>query len=56
MNFLLSLMEMLRQPLNELSNEDLGEADIMLEYLKKAYFKVDWLETELEQVKEKKET
>ncbi|VVB06165.1 unnamed protein product [Arabis nemorensis] len=56
MNFLLSLMEMLRQPLKELSNEDLEEADIMLEYLKNAYFKVDWLEMELEQVKEKKET
>ncbi|VVB06167.1 unnamed protein product [Arabis nemorensis] len=56
MNFLLSFMETLRQPIQELSYEDLEEADIALAYLKNASFKVDWLETELDQVKEKKET
>ncbi|KFK31936.1 hypothetical protein AALP_AA6G178800 [Arabis alpina] len=56
MSFLLSLMETLRQPVKELSYEDLEEADMALTYLKYVNFKVDWLETELEQVKKKKET
>ncbi|VVB06139.1 unnamed protein product [Arabis nemorensis] len=54
MNFLLSLIETLCQSLQELSNEDLVEADIALTYLKDAGFKLDWLEIKLDQVKEKK--
>ncbi|CAD5326177.1 unnamed protein product [Arabidopsis thaliana] len=55
MIFLLSLIETLCQSLEELSNEDLVEADIALTYVKDAGFKVDWLEKKLDQVKEKKE-
>ncbi|XP_023638962.1 MATH domain and coiled-coil domain-containing protein At3g58440 [Capsella rubella] len=55
MNFLLSLIETMCQSLEELSNEDLVEADIALTYLRDAGFKVDWLEKKLDQVKEKKE-
>lgn len=55
MNFLLSLIETMCQSLEELSNEDLVEADIALTYLRDAGFKVDWLEKKLEQLKEKKE-
>ncbi|ESQ44244.1 hypothetical protein EUTSA_v10006437mg [Eutrema salsugineum] len=55
MNFLLSLIETLCQSLEELTNEDLVEADIALTYVKDAGFKVDWLEKKLDQVKEKKE-
>ncbi|KAG7561318.1 MATH/TRAF domain, partial [Arabidopsis thaliana x Arabidopsis arenosa] len=55
MNFLLSLIETLYQPLEWLSNEDLVEADIALTYLKDSGFKVDWLEKKMDQVKEKKE-
>ncbi|XP_019099738.1 PREDICTED: MATH domain and coiled-coil domain-containing protein At3g58340-like [Camelina sativa] len=55
MNFLTSLIETLYQPLEELSNEDLVEADIALTYLKDVGFKVDWLEGKLNKVKEKKE-
>ncbi|WZZ17861.1 hypothetical protein YC2023_110950 [Brassica napus] len=40
MNFLLSLSEMLHKSLQELSNEDLVEADVALTYLKNAGFKV----------------
>ncbi|CAL9245920.1 unnamed protein product [Arabidopsis halleri] len=56
-NFLLSLIETMCQSLEleELSNEDLVEADIALTYVKDAGFKVDWLEKKLEEVKEKKE-
>ncbi|CAH2047802.1 unnamed protein product [Thlaspi arvense] len=43
------------QPLEELSNEDLVEADIALTYLKDAGFKVDWLEKKLNQLKDNKE-
>lgn len=43
------------QSLQELSNEDLFDADIALKYVKDVGFKVDWLEKNLEQVKEKKE-
>ncbi|CAN6978291.1 unnamed protein product [Brassica rapa subsp. trilocularis] len=39
MNFLLSLSEMLHKSLQELSNEDLVEADVALTYLKNAGFK-----------------
>ncbi|CAH8256664.1 unnamed protein product [Arabidopsis lyrata] len=55
MNFLLSLFETLCKSLQELTNEDLVDADISLTYLKYVSFKVDWLEKKLEQVKEKKE-
>ncbi|KAF8053015.1 hypothetical protein N665_1476s0008 [Sinapis alba] len=55
MNFLLSLIETLYQPLQELSSEDLVEADIALTYLKDVGFKVDWLEKKLDQLKETKE-
>ncbi|XP_010516484.1 PREDICTED: MATH domain and coiled-coil domain-containing protein At3g58340-like [Camelina sativa] len=55
MNFLTSLIETLCQPLQELSNEDLEEADIALKYLKDVGFKVDWLEGKLNKVKEKKD-
>ncbi|KFK34489.1 hypothetical protein AALP_AA5G152200 [Arabis alpina] len=50
-----SLIETLYQPLEELSNEDLVEADIALTYLKDVGFKVDWLEKKLDPLKEKKE-
>ncbi|CAH2080084.1 unnamed protein product [Thlaspi arvense] len=55
MSFMLSLIETLCQSLEELSNEDLVEADIALTYLKEAGFKVDWLEKKLGQLKENKE-
>ena len=55
MDFLLSLIDTLCQSLEDLSNEDLVEADIALTYLKDAGFKVDWLEKKLDIVKDKKE-
>ncbi|KAL0866982.1 hypothetical protein Bca101_046100 [Brassica carinata] len=55
MDFLLSLIETLCQSLEELSNDDLVEADVALTYLKGAGFKVDWLEKKLDIVKDKKE-
>ncbi|XP_018445089.2 eukaryotic translation initiation factor 4G isoform X2 [Raphanus sativus] len=54
MNSLLSLIETLCQPLEDLSNEDLVEADIALAYVKDLGFRVDWLDEKLDQVKEKK--
>ncbi|XP_010507517.1 PREDICTED: MATH domain and coiled-coil domain-containing protein At3g58410-like [Camelina sativa] len=54
MNFLVNVIETLCQPLEELSNEDIVEADIALTYVKDAGFKVDWLEKKLEAIKEKK--
>ncbi|KAG7561302.1 TRAF-like, partial [Arabidopsis thaliana x Arabidopsis arenosa] len=54
MNVLLSLIETLCQSPQELSNEDMVEADNALTYVKDAGFKVDWLEKKLEEVKEKK--
>ncbi|KAJ4885047.1 eukaryotic translation initiation factor 4G-like [Raphanus sativus] len=54
MNSLLSLIETLCQPLEDLSNEDLVEADIALTYVKDLGFRVDWLDKKLDQVKEKK--
>ncbi|KAF2601636.1 hypothetical protein F2Q70_00026596 [Brassica cretica] len=53
--FLLSLIETLYQPLQELSSEDLVEADIALTYLKDVGFKVDWLENKLDLLKARKE-
>ncbi|CAN7013590.1 unnamed protein product [Brassica oleracea var. botrytis] len=55
MDFLLSLIETMCQSLEELSNEDLVEADVALTYLRDAGFKVDWLEKKLDHVKVKKE-
>ncbi|XP_018480149.1 MATH domain and coiled-coil domain-containing protein At3g58340-like [Raphanus sativus] len=55
MNFLLSLIQTLYQPLQELSSEDLVEADIALTYLRDVGFKVDWLENKLDQLKARKE-
>ncbi|VVB06143.1 unnamed protein product [Arabis nemorensis] len=54
MNVLLSLIETLCQSLQDLSIDELGQADNALTYLKNSGFKVDWLERKLEQVKEKK--
>ncbi|KAJ4904929.1 hypothetical protein Rs2_18880 [Raphanus sativus] len=54
MSSLLALVATLCQSLQELSNKDLVEADIALKFVKEAGFKVDWLEKNLEQVKEKK--
>ncbi|CAA7060692.1 unnamed protein product [Microthlaspi erraticum] len=55
MNFLLGFNEALYQPIQEISNEDLVEADKAISYFKDVGFKVDWLEKKLEQVKENKE-
>ncbi|KAF2607663.1 hypothetical protein F2Q68_00045068 [Brassica cretica] len=55
MNSLLSLIETLCQPLEDLSNEDLIGAEIALTYVKDSGFSVDWLEKKLDQVKEMKE-
>ncbi|KAF2617448.1 hypothetical protein F2Q68_00041737 [Brassica cretica] len=55
MNFLLSIIETLCQSLQDLSNEDLVDADTALTYLKDVGFKVDWLESKLDEVKKKKE-
>ncbi|RID47432.1 hypothetical protein BRARA_I04026 [Brassica rapa] len=55
MNFLLNLIETLCQSLQDLSNEDLKDADISLTYLKDVGFEVEWLECILDDVKEKKE-
>ncbi|CAF2048420.1 unnamed protein product [Brassica napus] len=55
MNFLLNLIETLCQSLQDLSNEDLKDADISLTYLKDVGFEVEWLGCILDDVKEKKE-
>lgn len=55
MNSLLSLIETLCKPLEDLSNEDLIGAEIALTYVKDSGFSVDWLEKKLDQVKEMKE-
>ncbi|XP_033136010.1 MATH domain and coiled-coil domain-containing protein At3g58410 isoform X1 [Brassica rapa] len=55
MNFLLNLIETLCQSLQDLSNEDLEDADISLTYLKDVGFEVEWLGCILDDVKEKKE-
>ncbi|KFK34888.1 hypothetical protein AALP_AA5G206400 [Arabis alpina] len=54
MNVLLNLIDTLCQSLQDLSINDLGQADNALTYLKFSGFKVDWLERKLEGVKEKK--
>lgn len=51
MNVLLCLIETLCTSPQELSNEDLLEIDNSLTHLKISGFKVDWLETKLDQVK-----
>ncbi|KAH0907307.1 hypothetical protein HID58_039134 [Brassica napus] len=55
MTVLLSLIETLCQSPQELSSEDLVEAQNALAHVKDAGFKVDWLEEKLEKVKGKKE-
>ncbi|KAG2258435.1 hypothetical protein Bca52824_077729 [Brassica carinata] len=55
MNFLLCLIETMCQSLQELSSEDLVQADVALTYLKDSGFKLDWLEKKLDQVKVNKE-
>lgn len=55
MTVLLSLIETLCQSPQELSSEDLVEAQNALAHVKDAGFKVDWLEKKLEEVKGKKE-
>ncbi|AEE77954.1 TRAF-like family protein [Arabidopsis thaliana] len=54
MNVLLSLIDTLCQSLQDISIDDLGQAEKALRYLKDSDFKVDWLERKLEEVKEKK--
>uniref|UniRef100_A0A1J3IN86 MATH domain and coiled-coil domain-containing protein n=1 Tax=Noccaea caerulescens TaxID=107243 RepID=A0A1J3IN86_NOCCA len=53
-NVLLNLIETLCQSLQDLSIDDLGQAEKAVTYLKDSGFKVDWLEQKLKQVKEKK--
>ncbi|KAG7564081.1 TRAF-like [Arabidopsis suecica] len=55
MNVLLSLIETLRQPPRDISKDDLAGAYGLLRSLKEAGFKLDWLETKLNEVLEKKE-
>ncbi|CAN6898713.1 unnamed protein product, partial [Brassica oleracea] len=55
MNSLLCLIETMCQSLQELSSEDLVQADVALTYLKDSGFKLDWLEMKLDQVKVNKE-
>ncbi|VVB06161.1 unnamed protein product [Arabis nemorensis] len=52
MSLLLSLIDTLRQPPNELSIYDLDEALAALEYLIDVGFKLDWLKKKLDQVLE----
>ncbi|AEE79756.1 putative MATH/TRAF domain-containing protein [Arabidopsis thaliana] len=54
MNVLISLIETLCQSPQELSDEDMDEADNALVYVQDAGFKVDWLDKKLKEVKEKK--
>ncbi|CAL9247684.1 unnamed protein product [Arabidopsis halleri] len=53
-NVLLNLIETMCVSLQDLSIDDLGQAEQVLTYLKNSGFKVDWLEGKLEEVKEKK--
>lgn len=55
MNLLLSLIDTLRQPPNELSIYDLDEVLFALEYLIDVGFKLDWLKKKHDQVFEIKE-
>lgn len=50
----LGLIETLCKSLDELSNDNLVEAENSLSYLKCSGIKVDWLEKKVEDVKEKK--
>ncbi|EOA32952.1 hypothetical protein CARUB_v10016281mg [Capsella rubella] len=54
MNFLLSLTQTLCRSTQEISKDDLSHAGAALIYLKKAGFKLDWLEKKLGEVKNKK--
>ncbi|CAA7060682.1 unnamed protein product [Microthlaspi erraticum] len=54
MNVLLSLTQTLCQTPQELSIDDLGEAEKALAYMKDSGLELDWLEKKLEEVKEKK--
>ncbi|KAG7583488.1 MATH/TRAF domain [Arabidopsis suecica] len=54
MNVLLSLTKTLCQPPQDLSNEDMSGAGAALTYLREAGFKLDWLEKNLGELKEKK--
>lgn len=53
-NVLLNLIDTMCQSLQNLSIDDLGQAEKAVTYLKDSGFKVDWLEQKLEEVKEKK--
>ncbi|EFH62085.1 hypothetical protein ARALYDRAFT_899445 [Arabidopsis lyrata subsp. lyrata] len=53
-NVLLSLIKTLCQSLQDISIDDLGQAEQALTYLNNLGFKVDWLECKLEEVKAKK--
>ncbi|KAL1200908.1 MATH domain and coiled-coil domain-containing protein [Cardamine amara subsp. amara] len=53
-NLLLNLIETLCQSLQNLSIDDLRQAEKTLAYLKNSGFKVDWLELKLEQAKKTK--
>ena len=55
MDSLLCLIETMCQSLQELSSEDLVQADVALTSLKDLGFKLDWLEKKLDQVKVNKE-
>lgn len=54
MNVLLSLTQTLCQTPQELSIDDLSEAEKALVYMKYSGLEVDWLEKKLEEVKENK--
>ncbi|CAL9222645.1 unnamed protein product [Arabidopsis halleri] len=53
-NVLLSLIKTLCQSLQDISIDDLGQAEQAITYLNNSGFKVDWLECKLVEVKEKK--
>ncbi|KAL0848347.1 hypothetical protein Bca101_021594 [Brassica carinata] len=55
MNSLLCLIDTLCQSLEELSSEDLVQAEVALTYLKDSGFELDWLEKKLDQVKVEKQ-
>ncbi|CAL9245931.1 unnamed protein product [Arabidopsis halleri] len=55
MNVLLSLIDTMCQPTQELSKDDLLDADAALAYLTDAGLNLNWLEEKLEEVSEKKE-
>jgi len=55
MNVLLSLIKTMCQSTQELSKDDLSDADAALAYLTDAGLNLNWLEEKLEEVSEKKE-